>query len=93
VFLGTLYPLVIDALGAGKISVGPQYFEAVFVPLMAPALFLMGVGPRARREPESQPEICVVRRLAGGEQPTSRGVHLITFTFHDSVYGKAEFLR
>jgi cytochrome c-type biogenesis protein CcmF len=47
VMLGTLYPLAIDALGLGKISVGPQYFEAVFVPLMAPALFLMGVGPLA----------------------------------------------
>src|SRR5437899_738563 len=48
VMLGTLYPLVLDALGVGKISVGPPYFEAVFVPLMAPALFLMGVGPLAR---------------------------------------------
>ena len=48
VLLGTLYPLVIDALGLGKLSVGPPYFEAVFVPLMAPALFLMGVGPLAR---------------------------------------------
>jgi cytochrome c-type biogenesis protein CcmF len=48
VLLGTLYPLVIDALGLGKISVGPPYFDAVFVPLMAPALFLMAVGPLAR---------------------------------------------
>ncbi|MEJ8851034.1 heme lyase CcmF/NrfE family subunit [Variovorax rhizosphaerae] len=48
VMLGTLYPLVIDALGLGKLSVGPPYFEAVFVPLVAPALFLMGVGPLAR---------------------------------------------
>jgi len=48
VLLGTLYPLVLDALGMGKISVGPPYFVAVFVPLMAPALFLMGVGPLAR---------------------------------------------
>ncbi len=48
VLLGTLYPLVIDALGMGKLSVGPPYFNAVFVPLMAPALFLMGVGPIAR---------------------------------------------
>jgi cytochrome c-type biogenesis protein CcmF len=48
VLLGTLYPLVIDALGLGKLSVGPPYFDAVFVPLMAPALFLMGVGPLAR---------------------------------------------
>ncbi|MBU1444356.1 MAG: heme lyase CcmF/NrfE family subunit, partial [Gammaproteobacteria bacterium] len=48
VMLGTLYPLLIDALGLGKLSVGPPYFEAVFVPLMAPALFLMGIGPLAR---------------------------------------------
>ncbi len=48
VLLGTLYPLVLDALGLGKLSVGPPYFDAVFAPLMAPALFLMGVGPLAR---------------------------------------------
>jgi len=48
VLLGTLYPLVLDALGMGKISVGSPYFVAVFVPLMAPALFLMGVGPLTR---------------------------------------------
>jgi len=48
VLLGTLYPLVLDALGMGKISVGPPYFETVFVPLIAPALFLMGIGPVAK---------------------------------------------
>ncbi|RZI90485.1 MAG: heme lyase CcmF/NrfE family subunit, partial [Variovorax sp.] len=48
VMLGTLYPLLIDALGLGKLSVGPPYFEAVFVPIIAPALFLMGVGPLTR---------------------------------------------
>ncbi|APV51194.1 c-type cytochrome biogenesis protein CcmF [Betaproteobacteria bacterium GR16-43] len=47
VMLGTLYPLFLDALDAGKISVGPPYFEAVFAPLMAPAIFLMAVGPVA----------------------------------------------
>src|SRR5512135_917237 len=47
VLLGTLYPLLLDALGLGKISVGPPYFDTVFVPLMTPALFLMGVGPIA----------------------------------------------
>ncbi len=45
VLLGTLYPLFLDALGLGKISVGPPYFEAVFVPLMVPVLLLMAVGP------------------------------------------------
>ena len=39
VMLGTLYPLFLDALGMGKISVGPPYFDSVFYPLMAPALF------------------------------------------------------
>lgn len=48
VLLGTLYPLLIDALGAGKLSVGPPYFNAVFAPLMAPVLFLLGVGPFVR---------------------------------------------
>ena len=48
VLLGTLYPLLADTLGWGKISVGPPYFEAVFVPLMMPALFLIGVSPWVR---------------------------------------------
>jgi len=64
VFLGTLYPLAIDALGVGKISVGPPYFETVFVPLMAPALFLMGVGPLARWKHASLPELAVLLRWA-----------------------------
>ena len=48
VLLGTLYPLLIDALGLGKISVGPPYFNAVFVPVMAPVLLLMAAAPLAR---------------------------------------------
>ncbi len=54
VLLGTLYPLFMDAMGLGKISVGPPYFNAVFVPLMAPALFLMGDRPAGALE-GSQP--------------------------------------
>jgi cytochrome c-type biogenesis protein CcmF len=48
VLLGTLYPLIIDALGLGKISVGPPYFNAVFIPLMLPLLLLVAMGPFAR---------------------------------------------
>ncbi|MBL8488064.1 MAG: heme lyase CcmF/NrfE family subunit [Rhodocyclaceae bacterium] len=48
VLLGTLYPLFLDALGLGKISVGPPYFEAVFVPLMVPVALLLVAGPLAR---------------------------------------------
>ena len=47
VLLGTLYPLFLDALNLGKISVGPPYFDSVFFPLMAPLTFLIGIGPIA----------------------------------------------
>ena len=57
VMLGTLYPLFLDALGLGKISVGPPYFESVFVPLMTPALFLMGIGPIAKWKQAALPEM------------------------------------
>jgi cytochrome c-type biogenesis protein CcmF len=42
VFLGTLYPLVVDALNLGKLSVGPPYFNTVFVPLTLPLVLLVG---------------------------------------------------
>ncbi len=64
VLLGTLYPLIVDALGMGKLSVGPPYFNLVFVPLMAPAMFLMGVGPIARWKKASLPELTVRLRWA-----------------------------
>ncbi len=64
VLLGTLYPLVLDALGLGKISVGPPYFDTVFMPLMAPVVFLMGVGPLARWKQTSLPELAVRLRWA-----------------------------
>ncbi len=48
VLLGTLYPLILDALGLGKISVGTPYFNAVFGPLMLPVVFLMAIGPLVR---------------------------------------------
>ena len=66
VLLGTLYPLVMDALELGKISVGPPYFESVFVALMAPAIFLMGLGPLARWKQASVPELAVRLRWAFG---------------------------
>ncbi|HEY6121285.1 MAG TPA: heme lyase CcmF/NrfE family subunit [Pyrinomonadaceae bacterium] len=64
VLLGTLYPLIVDALGVGKLSVGPPYFNTVFVPLMVPAVFLMGVGPFARWKKASLPELAVRLRWA-----------------------------
>ncbi|MDR2187301.1 MAG: heme lyase CcmF/NrfE family subunit [Azonexus sp.] len=66
VLLGTLYPLLMDALGVGKISVGPPYFNAVFVPIMCPVLFLLGIGPFARWKEASLPDILRLTRLALG---------------------------
>ncbi|MCL2075351.1 MAG: heme lyase CcmF/NrfE family subunit [Betaproteobacteria bacterium] len=57
VLLGTIYPLILDALSLGKISVGPPYFNTVFVPLMFPLLFLIGVGTFAHWKKASMPEI------------------------------------
>ncbi|QYK13138.1 heme lyase NrfEFG subunit NrfE [Shewanella rhizosphaerae] len=48
VLLGTLYPLLIDALNMGKISVGPPYFNAVFVPIALVLFAFMGIGPSIR---------------------------------------------
>ncbi|MCX7171438.1 MAG: heme lyase CcmF/NrfE family subunit, partial [Proteobacteria bacterium] len=64
VLLGTLYPLLIDALGLGKLSVGPPYFQAVFVPLMAPLLFLIAIGPTARWKQASAGDMAVRLRIA-----------------------------
>ncbi len=66
VMLGTLYPLVLDAMGLGKISVGPPYFDAVFVWLMAPAVFLMGIGPLARWKDAQLPALALRLRWAAG---------------------------
>ena len=45
VLLGTLYPLFLDALTGEKVSVGPPYFHATFVPLMVPVIAASGIGP------------------------------------------------
>ncbi|QBQ56339.1 heme lyase CcmF/NrfE family subunit [Nitrosococcus wardiae] len=61
VLLGTLYPLVLEGLGLGKISVGPPYFDTVFVPLMVILAFLLGAGPIARWKQQSLGEL--IKRL------------------------------
>jgi cytochrome c-type biogenesis protein CcmF len=67
ILLGTLYPLVLDALKLGKISVGSPYFASVFGPLMAPIFLLAGIGPMfAWREAEPGKLFRRVRRVALG---------------------------
>ena len=66
VLLGTLYPLVIDAMNLGKISVGPPYFDAVFAALTAPLAFLIGVGPAASWRKTTLPDLWTRLRWAFG---------------------------
>ena len=64
ILLGTLYPLLMDALGVGKISVGPPYFNAVFIPLTIPLVVLVGVGTLARWKKDSFSNIWPKIRVA-----------------------------
>jgi len=48
VLIGTLYPLIVDFLGWGQVSVGPPYFSAMFILLMTPIVLLMPLGPMSR---------------------------------------------
>jgi cytochrome c-type biogenesis protein CcmF len=64
VLLGTLYPLIIDALNRGKLSVGPPYFNTVFVPIMVPLLLLIAAGPIARWKHADLKQIALRLRVA-----------------------------
>ncbi|MFV1922871.1 MAG: heme lyase CcmF/NrfE family subunit [Methylotenera sp.] len=66
VLLGTLYPLIIDAMGIGKISVGPPYFDTVFVAIMVPGIFLMGIGPVANWKKATLPDLASKLKWAMG---------------------------
>lgn len=61
VMLGTLYPLVLDFVGATKLSIGPPYFNALFVPLMSALAVVMGFGVLGRWK--STPGIELVKKL------------------------------
>ena len=45
VLLGTLYPLIVEAFSNNKISVGEPYYNSIVVPIMMPAILIMGIGP------------------------------------------------
>jgi cytochrome c-type biogenesis protein CcmF len=65
VLLGTLYPLVVDAFGLGQISVGPPYFNSVFIPVMLPFLILIGIGPYVRWKHGDPAATARLLRIAG----------------------------
>jgi len=63
VFVGTMYPLVVDAFGVGKISVGRPYFDTMFSLVAIPLLLLLGVGPTVRWKGDSWARISKVMSL------------------------------
>jgi cytochrome c-type biogenesis protein CcmF len=63
VFLGTMYPLLLDGLGMGKISVGAPYFTAVFVPIMLPAVVVMALGGFLRWKKDSIARVSSVLKV------------------------------
>ena len=57
VFLGTIYPLLIEAFTNNKISVGEPYFNSTVVPIIMPAILVMGIGPILSWEKEDKLKI------------------------------------
>jgi cytochrome c-type biogenesis protein CcmF len=85
ILLGTLYPLAVDALSGAKMSVGPPYFNALFVPLMALLMAVMAIGVLVRWKDTP------VRWLAGMLAPVLVGsavlAGLAAFVLHDTQWG------
>lgn len=71
VLLGTVYPMIIDGLASmglieasNKVSVGAPYFNSIFVPLLVPLVFLVGMGPIARWKKADLPDMARQLRWA-----------------------------
>jgi cytochrome c-type biogenesis protein CcmF len=88
VLLGTLYPLLLDALGGGKISVGPPYFNALFVPIMSLMLLALGFSVATRwRETRTEQLLNTVWKPAASSVVLG-GLFAFTYgqTFHFTVW-------
>ena len=82
VLLGTLYPLIADAMGWGKISVGPPYFGFMFALLITPIIILMPFGPYARwRQDQGQRIARPLMLIAIIAIALGAAVHFITGDF------------
>ncbi len=83
ILLGTLYPLVIEAMGLGKLSVGAPYFNAVFVPLMIPVAIALGFGVFTHWRKDQWSRIWAKTRIAAIASIVIGG--LLTFMLVDSA--------
>ncbi len=92
VLLGTLYPLFLDALGMGKISVGAPYFDSVFVPLMTPVAFLMAVGPFVRWKKDDATGLVIRLRWAFAVSVASTVIMVVTSGHLSPMLGLGTFI-
>jgi cytochrome c-type biogenesis protein CcmF len=83
ILLGTLYPLIIEAMGLGKLSVGAPYFNAVFVPLMIPVAIALGFGVFTHWRKDQWSRIWAKTRIAAIASIVIGG--LLTFMLVDSA--------
>ncbi len=88
VLMGTIYPLLIDGLGLGKLSVGAPYFNTVFIPLMVPFFLLMGLGIHVRWQRDQLKFVLVKLRWIIGLAfiVPMLGLFVLKQTFSFSVY-------
>jgi cytochrome c-type biogenesis protein CcmF len=88
VLMGTVYPLLVDGLGLGKLSVGAPYFNTVFTPLMAPLFLLMGFGVHMNWRRDGLIRVVQELRWVGGLSLILPAILLYSMTesFHFSVY-------
>jgi cytochrome c-type biogenesis protein CcmF len=108
VLLGTLYPLMLEAMGGGKVSVGAPFFNATFVPLMVPMLIAMAVGPmltwkRSDLKPAlnrlwiafavTAAVLLIVWRLQDGAALGLLGIAVATWLFAGTVVQLADRVR
>jgi len=81
VLLGTLYPIIADAFNLGQVSVGPPYFNALFVPLTWLLLFAMGMGSNIRWKQDKRPLLGVGMVIAASSLVLAA---VITYFVHPS---------
>jgi cytochrome c-type biogenesis protein CcmF len=93
VLLGTLYPLFLDAFELGRISVGPPYFNAVFVPLMLPLLIAAGIGATVRwKRDEGARLVALLRAPAVVAVLAAAALVALLFALHDAARGTTGLL-
>ena len=87
VLLGTLYPLVLDAMGLDKLSVGAPYFNLVFIPLGVLVALVVGVAALTRWKKDNIKEI--LKRLRWAMVVSVAGAIVLPFTLGSFKFGAA----